>query len=737
VATGSTRAVPPRSPGAAGRAGSTKRPGFWKRRSRRTRRLIVVGSAVVFLGLVLFVGVLYAATKIPLNSVGGSGSTIYAADGTTELGHSDGVKRDPVTLDQVPVGVQHAVLAAEDKRFYSEPGISPIGILRALYTDLKGGSISQGGSTITQQYAKNTYLTSQRTFSRKLKEIVIAVKLDNKYSKDQILELYLNKIYFGRGAYGIGAASEAYFNKPVSQLTPQQGAILAGLIRQPSYLDPEKHPDAAASRYHQVIDTMVAQNWLSAADAATPVPAVVSATSTSASTSSSAVQRYLQQRVVDELISRGVPEADLNQGNYKIVTTIDPKAQAAAEAAVASSATKVKSTVDIGLVAVDPATGGIRAYIGGRAYDPSVQNGTIDAASYQLLQPGSGFKPIVLAAALQKGVGLNSLYNGANNQTFADYKVHNFNNESFGQIDLVKATAESVNTVYVKLGLDVGIPTIKDTAHAMGIPNGGGVKLANDASISLGTSAVHLQDMAQVYATFANRGVAATQYIVTKVLKSDGSQVASYGPQTNKAIDAASSDDATYAMSQVIANGTGTTAQLANGRPAAGKTGTTTGNTAAWFNGFTPQLAASVAVFRYDLKGVTTADVPGYSELTGGSLPAATWKKFMDTALAGQPVVPLPARANVGNSQSSAAPTTSYSPTGVPTVDATYSPLHTASPEPTLSLPPSRTPAASPSATATPTHTPSPASTALPTMGQVNPHAGEQRTKASRTPSSG
>jgi membrane peptidoglycan carboxypeptidase len=734
VATGSTRAVPPRTPGGAGGAGTAKRPGFWKRRSRRTRRLVVIGSAVVFFGLVLFVGVLYAATTIPLNSVGGSGSTIYASDGTTELGHSDGVKRDPVTLDKVPVGVQHAVLAAEDKRFYSEPGISPIGILRALYTDLKGGSISQGGSTITQQYAKNTYLTSQRTFSRKLKEIVIAVKLDNKYSKDQILELYLNKIYFGRGAYGIGAASQAYFNKPVNELTPQQGAILAGLIRQPSYLDPEKHPDAAASRYHQVIDTMVAQNWLSAADAAAPEPTVVSATVTSASSSSSAVQRYLQQRVVDELVARGVPEADLNQGNYKIVTTIDPKAQAAAEAAVAASAARVKASVDIGLVAVDPATGGIRAYIGGRAYDPSVQNGTVDAASYQLLQPGSGFKPIVLAAALQKGISLSSLYNGANNQTFADYKVHNFNNENFGQIDLVKATEESVNTVYVKLGLDVGKSAIKDTAHAMGIPNGNGVKLADDASISLGTSSVHVQDMAQVYATFANRGVAATQYMVSKVLKPDGSQVVGYGPQTTKAIDQASSDDATYAMSQVIATGTGTAAQLAGGRPAAGKTGTTTGNTAAWFNGFTPQLAASVAVFRYDLKGVTTADVPGYSELTGGSLPAATWKKFMDTALAGQPVVPLPARANVGKSVSPAAPTGAPVPTAPPTVDATFSPTPSTAPSQAPTVQPTQTAVTRPSSS--PTHAPSPTSSVLPTMGQVGP-SGAPRNDASRQPSSG
>ncbi|HEX7355700.1 MAG TPA: transglycosylase domain-containing protein [Mycobacteriales bacterium] len=691
-----------------------------------TKWALVGGLLTVIVGLVAISTIVYAAVRIPTPAdlAQPEQVTLTYADGSP-LGTIGQVNRISVPLSQVPVGVQHAVLAAEDRNYYHEAGISVRGIGRALVADVTAGHISQGGSTITQQYVKNAYLTQKRTFIRKIQEIALAVKISHQYSKDQILEDYLNTIYLGRGAYGIQAASEAYFGKPVGQLTVAEGAVIAGLIRAPSVLDPSVSPQAAKARWNQVLDTMVSQGWLTAAQrASTAYPPVLPPSSGSKDSGPTA---YIDAAVKSFLVQQ-LGDARVALGGLTVTTTIDPTAQQAAAAAVAAKTRGAPATLTAGLESVDPRTGAIRAYYAGSdiARYP-------DSLATLKIPPGSSFKPIVLAQALGEGTPLSKTYDGSSPQTFAGTTVRNFDNEQFGQIDLTQALAASVNTVFVHLNLDTGPARVVALAHRLGIRET--TKLDPNGTLALGQNYVHADDMAEVYATFANGGQQIAPYLVSKVVDGTGKVLYQADPKPTRVL--ATNDDANLvsAMQHVLQRG-GTAASAAlSGRPSAGKTGTTSGavpNIAAWFDGFTPQLSTVVTLFNPNAQGAAQTIAPwsscGCSEVTGGTVPAAIWHTYMTAALKGQPVLQFPAPT-----QTAPVVTTSTAPTSS-SAPATSS----SAPESSSSAPPSISVSLplSPSATASGSNSASPSTSP---SGKASSAAGPSAngTAAGRAPPAG
>jgi membrane peptidoglycan carboxypeptidase len=617
------------------------------------RRLVLIGALSGVMLFVAGVAVLYAATRIPLPGEVKTDQTsvITYADGTNEIARIGTVNRTDVQLSAVSKDAQHAVLAAEDRNFYNEPGISTRGIARALWVNVSGGgTIKQGGSTITQQYAKNAYLTQKRTFSRKMQEIVLAVKLDQKYSKDQILEYYLNTIYFGRGAYGIEAASKTYFNKPAKDLTAGEGAVIAGLIRSPGYLDPAVNPKPAESRWHDVIDTMVAQGWL-ATGAETKPPQVLPKSDNSFNVKSDQA-KYIRDQVIRELGAKGITEDQINTDGLRITTTIDYGRQTAAFQAVSKVMAGPQAlTPDIrtGLVAVQPGTGKVLAWYGGSLYgkDPTTgQERYTDNVSQAWIPSGSTFKAVTLLTALSNDVSLKSIF-AAPKEVTLDGNYHVENDETgvdFGYQDLTFATAESLNTVYVPLGQDIGVNKVISMARSLGVKS----ELRNEAGVTLGPDAVYPTEMVSVYSTLASGGVRTTPHIVDKVTNGDGKPLFEAQVEAKTVLDNHVVRDATYALQQVIDGdrATGKAAKLDGGRPAAGKTGTVTDFRAAWFCGYTPQIASCVDMFRGDAKKhddgtyETLKGVPGTGAdgVYGGNWPAKIWKAFMDGALQGQPI---------------------------------------------------------------------------------------------------
>ena len=675
------------------------------------RWLLATFLVFVFLLLVLAgaAAYIYARVSVPEKANIAYSSLITYADGQTEIARIGSVNRQDVKLTQVPLDVRNAVLAAEDRNFYSEPGISVPSIMRALWADVTGGEVAQGGSTITQQFVKNAYLSSDRTLSRKIREIVIAVKLDRKYTKDQIFERYLNTIYLGRGAYGISSAARAYFGTDVEHLTLDQGALLAGLIRAPSALDPRANPQGSTARYRQVLASMADAGWVDRhhADTATlPLTFPLAASGVSAAIGPQAA--YIREQVKRELAAAGLSETDLARGGYHITTTLDPSMQVAAVQSVENTLAGAPSNLQTALVSVEPGTGRIRAYYPGDLYGRASDGGEryIDNISQQTLPPGSSFKPVALVAALNQGIPLNAVYDGRNRLVLPGYPdgVRNFGDESFGQVSLPTALANSINSVFVKLGLDAGLTNVANIAHQLGIPSS--TQLAEVPSLPLGSQYVRPLDLAGVYATLAARGIAATPHLVETVTDRSGAVVFRADDGGHQVVPQRVADDATYALEQVVQSGTGTGAQLTGGRAAAGKTGTTDGNLSALFCGYTPQLATVVAMFRPG--NLPLQNILGYSEVTGGTLPATLWSNFMNTALDGQPLLPFPDPPDPtrpvytsypGNPDTVATPTQAFLPpvppstpqSVLPTLPATPSvaPSRTQAPTGTPSLPPS------------------------------------------------
>ncbi|WP_167582191.1 transglycosylase domain-containing protein [Kineococcus rubinsiae] len=681
-----------------------------RRPKRRGRRIAAWLGGLVGLGLVLGVGgfaAAYSLTDIPdPNALADAQvSTVYYSDGTTEIGDFATRNRESVTIDQVPLVVQHAVLAAEDRSFYENRGVSPTGIARAVWNNVSGGS-QQGGSTITQQYVKNYFLTSERTYKRKFDEFFLSLKIDQAQSKSETLQDYLNTVYFGRNAYGIQTAAQAYFGKDVGQLNASEGALLAAVLKAPSALDPRKDPEAATQRVDYVLDGMVSEGWLSATDrAASGLPPTVEPSQEP--DAYAGTDGYLLSTVRSELLSPtvGLTEDELDRGGYRIVTTFDATAQAAAVDAVAEQLPEDRPAgFQVAVSAIDPATGGVRAMYGGADFLQRSRN----AVTQDTAQAGSTFKPFALVAALEDGISLRSTYSGSSPMTVKGWStpVRNFGSESFGRINLLTATANSVNTVYAQLNAAVGPAKTEQVAVRAGYPDTTQDLADNPANV-LGTAAPRPIDVTQAYATFAAQGVRNDWHTVASVDDATGARTFTASPTNQRVFSPEVMADATYAMQQVVQQGSGRYARNL-GRPAAGKTGTSNGNKSAWFAGFTPQLAATVALYQIGEDGSQQTVKLGSGEVTGGSYPVRVWTAFMRAALQGQPTQAFPKPVYLGTSRgapaATSAPTRSRTPS--PSTSATSSPSETATASPTES------PTASPTSSATDAPTSSPTASA-------------------------
>ncbi|WP_067463822.1 transglycosylase domain-containing protein [Actinomadura macra] len=613
---------PPGGPG--GKGGKKPR----SRKARYARRFLFLLLGFIGFFIAAF-GIAYLFTPVPSpqEQAVAQGPAFYYSDGKTLIAKT-GVNRDAVTLDKIPMGVRNGVIAAENRSFYQDPGVSVQGTTRAFWSTVTGEQL-QGGSTITQQMVRNYYggIGKERSVTRKLKEIMVSLKVGREKSKDWILEQYLNTIYFGRDAYGVQAAAKAYYGKDVSELTPAEGAYLAAAIQQPSnFSDPTgAHRPYAEQRWRAVVANMVRDGALTQAEASAmqfPLPVKQKITDIL-----KGQKGYMVNVAKKELIERrGYSEDEINRSGLKITTTFDKRLMDAVKQAVdANTPEGMSKRIRTAVVSVDPSTGQVLAFYGGRDYLDEMAS----SAFYDTAQVGSGFKPIALAAALDDGKSLMSSYNGSSPQYFNNTPIKNDSGESFGQVNLVTATEHSINTAYVNLGQDIGTRRIADMAEKMGIPADQMTPAQRAApTFPLGVVSLHPVQQAGVYGTFAAEGVHKTPFVVKSVTDNKG-EARTFAEKSNRAFSTQVARDATYAMQRVVQGGTGTAAQLPDGRDVAGKTGTTNGGRAIWFNGFIPQMATTVAMFRTDNKPL---NIPGYGAY-GGQLPAQIWNSYMSDAV--------------------------------------------------------------------------------------------------------
>ncbi len=579
-----------------------------------------------------------ARTNVPTpNELATSEATIvYYADGKNEVGRLGEATRRSVTLDDIPVDVQQAVLAAEDRDFFNHGGISPIGIARAAFNNVTGGN-TQGGSTITQQYAKIAYLTQDRTWTRKINEALLAFKLETVVSKDQILEDYLNTIYFGRNANGIEAASIAYFDKNVNELDFTEGAVLASVIKSPSTFALDENIKELRGRWNYVLDSMVETGAISQKqrDSAT-FPEILPLKQ---GDRLGGQVGFLLTAVEQQLLAQGFDEEEIQRGGLTVISSFDRRAQRAAQRAVKNNGPESGTEgLRIGLAAVRPGTGEVLAMYGGSDFIKD----QINNATRPFAQAGSTFKPFALAAALEQGVPLQSLWNGDSPSTVNGYTFSNYGDNSYGTVSLLQATELSINSAYVELEADIGVGSVAEAALGAGIPaDTPGMNLDSlDLTFVLGTASPSGLNVATAYATFADGGTRTGNTFITKVTGSNGGLLYEYEAESVPVFDADIANTVNYALQKVVTAGTAKAAQ-ALGRPAGAKTGTTDDNKSAWFAGYTPQIAAAVLMAKEDAEGIpiSMSGTGGLRTVTGGSFPAAIWTSFMKDALKKEPIV--------------------------------------------------------------------------------------------------
>jgi penicillin-binding protein 1A len=524
-----------------------------------------------------------------------------------------------VPIRNLPRYVPQAFVAIEDRRFYSHYGIDPIGIARALIANILHRSVAQGGSTITQQLAKNLFLTQERTVTRKVQEIGLAIWLERKFSKTQILEMYLNRIYFGAGAYGVEAAAQRYFGKSAQKLTVAEAAMLAGLVRSPSRLAPSRNPGGAARRAQIVLAAMVEMKFITNGMAKTALSQPAHALKSAVSGSAGYIADWVMD-VIDDLI--GHVEQDI-----VVETSIDSAMQAMAEKTLVDELTRSgdKAGVHQGaLVAMSP-DGAVRAMVGGRNYSESQFNRAVAAKR----QPGSAFKPFVYLTALERGLTPETIRDDKP-ISVKGWRPENYSHEYFGPVTLRQALALSLNTVSVRLTLEFGPTAVIRTAHRLGIAS----KLAPNTSIALGTSEVSIMEMVGAYSTFANGGYAVSPHVVVRVRSAKGTLLFSRGPQTlGRIIEPRYVAMMNAMMQETLLTGTARKAEIP-GWPAAGKTGTSQEFRDAWFIGYTGHLIAGVWLGNDDNSPTR--------KVTGGGLPVAIWSRFMRASHEGLPVAGLP-----------------------------------------------------------------------------------------------
>lgn len=590
------------------------------RRSRRSKGRGILGwvfywGVVLGLwGLVALGGIIgYFAMKLPpIDQLSvpkrPPNVAIMAADGSliANRGETGGSN---VSIGELPPYVAKAFVAIEDRRFYQHFGIDPVGLARAFAKNFTAGRMEQGGSTLTQQLAKNIFLTQERTLSRKGQEALLALWLEHKYSKDQILELYMNRVYFGSGAYGIEAASQKYFGKSARALALGEAAVLAGLVQSPSRLAPNRNPQGAAERAAIVLSKMVDQGY------ATQDMAKLARTNTAdaARRSRPGAGNYVADWVMDVLDDHiGTIERDII-----VKTTIDPKLQALAERLVATEfePRRLKLNVEqLALVAMTPG-GAVRAMLGGRDYGQSQFNRAVMAKR----QPGSSFKPFVYLAALEHGLSPETTREDAP-ITIKGWKPENYSHEYFGTVTLTQALAMSLNTVAVRVAMEIGPKQVAKTAQRIGISSA----LRPDASLALGTSEVTPLEMTSAYAAFANGGTGVVPHAILEVRGTDGTLIYRRQPQTLGVVaDPVKIGQLNRMMRETLVTGTARKSDLP-GWQVAGKTGTTQDYHDAWFVGYTPALVTGVW-FGND-------DGEPMKKVTGSGLPAEFWASFMREA---------------------------------------------------------------------------------------------------------
>jgi penicillin-binding protein 1A len=545
--------------------------------------------------------------------------------------------RRPIPFSRIPKTVREAVISAEDEHFYQEGAVNFRSTLRAAWVDLVRHGPVQGGSTITQQYVKDLYTGGEDTIGRKIREALIAQKLNSRLTKHQILSRYLNEVYFGHGSYGIQAAALTYFGVPAHELTTLQAATLAGVIAAPSKFDPMTHPRHARIRRDYVLQRMMTDGYLSLHRerrlAARPVR--VSPPAKRPSTAP-----YFMNYVTQALEKRFGVRRTLS-GGLRVQTTLDPKLQRAADSAVRSHLS-TPGDPSAALVAIDPSNGEVRAMVGGTDF-AKVQ---FNLATQARRQAGSAFKPFTLATAMKQHISLLSRWNGPPSLVIHDprcftvdpktgvdgpWHVSNYADESAGTMSLLDATANSVNTIFSQVVTNVGPDRVAATAHDMGITS----PLAPVCSITLGTQAVTPLEMTQAYATLASGGIRHYATGLASVRHRKGKDLMRADSKGTRVLSSKNTSLVTYALEGVIQHGTGTAANI--GRPAAGKTGTAENFQDGWFCGFVPQLVTCVWL-GYPKGEIPMHNVEGFPDVFGGSIPAEIWHDFMQQALVGVPV---------------------------------------------------------------------------------------------------
>ena len=614
----------PAAQASARRAPSKARRGRGRRRFGWFGRLIYWGAVLGVWGGVALAGVIgYFAISMPSATTWSipdrpPNIKILAADGAliANRGRTGG---EAVGLHDMSPFLPKAVMAIEDRRFYSHFGVDPIGLARAMVTNVTAGRLVQGGSTLTQQLAKNLFLEPERTIERKVQEVLLAFWLEHKFSKDEILELYLNRVYFGSGATGVEAASRRYFSKSARDLDLHEAALLAGLLKAPSRLSPARDPKAAEERAHVVLGAMREAGYIDDS----MMTAALSAEHVRVPAFWDGAENYVADRVMDDV------EA-LTQGNIKsdliVTTTVDLALQERAETAIRKvliQQGKEKGVQQGALVAMDQ-TGAIRALVGGKDYAKS----QFDRASAARRQPGSTFKPFVYMAALEAGLTPDTIRNDAPVR-IGKWTPENYNGKYFGPVTLTTALAKSLNSVSAQLAQEVGPKTVAQAAMRLGISS----PLEVNASLALGTSEVTLTELTAAYATFANGGLHAPPRLIQRIEAKDGTVIYDSGaPAAARVMRADIAAMMNRMMNATVEEGTARKADF--GWPAAGKTGTSQNSKDAWFIGYTARLTTGVW-FGND-------DGTPMNKVTGGSLPAEAWRDFMAAAHKGLKPQPLP-----------------------------------------------------------------------------------------------
>jgi penicillin-binding protein 1A len=580
----------------------------------------VVGlwAAIAVVGVIIWVGAhlpaiqsLEIPKRPPTIQITGFDGSVLATRG--ELAGAN------VALKDLPPYLPKAFIAIEDRRFYSHYGVDPVGIARAAVANILHRGVSQGGSTLTQQLAKNLFLTQERTLQRKLQEVELAFWLERKHSKSEILELYLNRVYFGSGAYGVEAAAQRYFGKSAKNVTIAEAAMLAGLVKSPTRLAPNRNPEGAEKRAQTVLSAMADAKFITDAQA----QASIGHPSYHVKAAGAGTVNYVADwigEVLDDLI--GPVEQSI-----VVETSIDPKLQNVAEASIIDelAAKSVKFNVSQGaLVAMTP-DGAVRAMVGGRNYAESQYNRAVTAKR----QPGSAFKPFVYLTAIEAGLTPETIRQDAPLDV-KGWKPENYSHEYFGPVTLTQALAMSLNTVAVRLGLEVGPKNVVRTAHRLGIAS----KLETNASIALGTSEVSLTELVGAYAPFANGGQGVTPHVVTRIRTSEGKVLYARLPdQLGQVIEPRHVAMMNTMMQETLLSGTARKAEIP-GWMAAGKTGTSQDFRDAWFVGYTANLVTGVWLGNDDNSPTR--------KTTGGGLPVEVWTRFMRAAHQGVPVAALP-----------------------------------------------------------------------------------------------